>query len=83
LKVDAKYKEYLEAKSAEFKKRAEHAESLKAVPQSLGSSKDKDDYYEKAKKNNEDSLKILKEADDLGAKAKKIQDDNPNIFKKN
>jgi len=82
LKVNDKFKEYLEAKAAEFKKRADYAESLKAVPKSLSESKDKDDYYEKAKKNNDDSKKILGEADELGKKATKIQTDNPNIFKK-
>jgi len=82
LKVNEKFKEYLETKSAEFKKRAEHAESLKAVPKSLADSKDKDSYLEAAKKDNEKSLKLLKEAQELGDKATKIQTDNPTVFKK-
>ncbi len=82
LKVNDKFKEYLETKAAEFKKRAEHADSLKAVPKSLADSKDKDSYLEAAKKDNEKSLKLLKEAKELGDKATKIQTDNPTVFKK-
>ena len=82
LKVNDKFKEYLETKSAEFKKRAEYAESLKAIPKALTDSKSKDDYNESVKKVVENSQKILKEANDLDAKATKIQTDNPSIFKK-
>jgi uncharacterized protein YxeA len=82
LKINDKFKEYLDTKAAEFKKRAEHAESLKAVPKSLADSKDKDSYLEAAKKDNEKSLNLLKEAKELGDKATKIQTDNPTVFKK-
>jgi Holliday junction resolvase RusA-like endonuclease len=82
LKVKDKFKEYLEAKSAEFKKRAEYAESLKAIPNTLAKSKSKEDYNESVKKDVDNSQKLLKEAKDLGDKATKIQTDNPTIFKK-
>jgi len=82
LKVKDKFKEYLEAKAAEFKKRADYAESLKAIPKTLAASKSKEDYNESVKKDADNSQKILKEANDLGDKATKIQNDNPTIFKK-
>lgn len=83
LKVNDKYKEYLETKAAEFKKRAEYAESLKAVPKSLADSKNKDAYFAAAKKDNEKSEAIANEAKTLADKATKIQTENPGIFKKN
>lgn len=82
LKVNDKFKEYLNLKGQEFKKRAEYAESLKAVPKSLADSKTKSDYLEAAKRDNEKSEKLLTEAKDLETKATKIQTENPNIFKK-
>ena len=82
LKVNDKYKEYLDAKAAEFKKRAEYAESLKAIPKTFAASKDEKDYSESVKKDVEKAQKILKEANELAEKATKIQNDNPGIFKK-
>jgi hypothetical protein len=83
LKVNDKFKEYLEAKAAEFKKRADYAESLKAIPKTLTDSKDKTAYKDAVKKDVEKSQATLKEAQDLADKATKIQTDNPSIFKKN
>jgi hypothetical protein len=82
LKVNDKFKEYLDTKAAEFKKRADYAESLKAIPKTLTTSKSKEEYNEAVKKDVENSQKLLKEAQDLGEKAKKVQNDNPTIFKK-
>jgi len=78
LKVNEKFKEYLEIKASEFKKRADYAEALKAVPKTLADG----NYKEPAQKDLDKADGILKEANDLDTKAKKIQTDNPNIFKK-
>jgi hypothetical protein len=83
LKINDKYKEYLQLKEQEFKKRAEYAESLNAIPNTLAKSQSKDEYLEKVEKDVENSKKLAKEADDIAAKATKIQTDNPTIFKKN
>jgi tetratricopeptide (TPR) repeat protein len=80
LKLNEKYKEYLVTKAAQFKKRAEYAESLKAIPKTLSASKDEKDYAESVKKDVEKSQKILKEAQELADKATKIQKDNPTII---
>jgi hypothetical protein len=82
LKVNDKFKEYLDTKAQEFKKRAEYAESLKAIPKTMTESKDEKTYNEAVKKDVEKSQKLLQEAKDLGDKATKIQNDNPTIFKK-
>ena len=80
LKLNDKYKEYLETKAAEFKKRAEYSESLKAIPKTLANSKTKEDYAASVKKDVENSQKILKEAQELADKASKIQKDNPTVI---
>ena len=82
LKVEDKYKEYLELKALEFKKRAEQAEALKAIPKTLSASKNEQEYSEKVTKDVEKAQKLLKEAEELAGKATKIQNENPNIFKK-
>jgi uncharacterized protein YxeA len=82
LKVNDKFKEYLDLKSQEFKKRADYAEALKGIPKSLTDSKSKSDYNDLVKKVVEKADGILKEAKDLDDKATKIQTDNPSIFKK-
>ncbi|HEY0458872.1 MAG TPA: hypothetical protein VGC97_06930 [Pyrinomonadaceae bacterium] len=83
LKVNDKFKEYLDVKAQEFKKRAEYAESLKAIPKTMTDSKDEKEYNEKVKSNVEKAQKLLKEAQELGDKGTKIQNDNPKIFNKN
>jgi tetratricopeptide (TPR) repeat protein len=80
LKLNEKYKEYLTTKAAEFKKRAEYAESLKAIPKTLSASKAAKDYSESVKKDVEKSQKLLKEAQELADKATKIQKDNPTVI---
>jgi hypothetical protein len=82
LKLNEKYKEYLETKASEFKKRAEYADQLKAIPKTLSSSKNEQEYQEAVKKDVEKAQKLLAEAKELGDKAAKIQADNPGIFKK-
>ena len=82
LKVEDKYKEYLELKGLEFKKRAEQAEALKSIPKTLTASKNEQEYQEKVGKDVEKAQKLLKEAEELAGKATKIQNENPGIFKK-
>ena len=82
LKLNDKYKEYLQLKASEFKKRAEYAESLKAIPKTMTDSKDEKNYAEAVKKDVDNSQKILQDAKDIETKANKIQTDNPDIFKK-
>lgn len=83
LKTNEKFKEYLEAKAAEFKKRAEYAEQMKAIPKTLSSSKNEKEYKDAVAKEIEKAQKLLKEATELGEKATKIQKDNPDIMKQN
>lgn len=82
LKLNEKFKEYLDAKASEFKKRAEYSESLKSIPKTFSSSKNEQDYQEKVAGDVEKAQKLLKEANDLSDKASKIQNENPSIFKK-
>ena len=83
LKVDPKYKEYLETKAKEMKMRSDFALQLKNIPQALIDSKQKKDYEENRDKIRETVNKMTKEATDLGDKAEKIRKDNPNIIKQN
>jgi uncharacterized protein YxeA len=81
LKVNEKFKEYLDLKASEFKKRAEYAEALKAIPKTLSSSKNPKEYETAVEKEVDKAQKLLNEAKELDEKAKKIQNDNANIFK--
>ncbi|MBS1792480.1 MAG: hypothetical protein JSS81_01430 [Acidobacteria bacterium] len=83
LKVNDKFKEYLEAKAAEMKKRAEYAEVYKGIPKALADSKGKSDYKEALQKILDKAQGLQKEAKDLDEKATKIQKDNPNVMKQN
>lgn len=82
LKLNEKFKEYLDLKASEFKKRAEYAENLKNIPKTFASSKNEQEYQSAVKKDVEKAQQLLKEANELGEKATKIQTDNPTIFKK-
>ncbi len=82
LKLNEKFKEYLAAKAAEFKKRAELANAFKAIPKILSDSKNKNDYKEESAKIVEKVQKLSKEAQELADKATKIADDNPTVIKK-
>lgn len=83
LKVNPKYKEYLETKTQELKKRSEYALELKKIPQALIDSKKKKDYEENRDKIVESANKMIKEAKELDEKAEKIRKDNPDIIKQN
>jgi len=81
LKVNPKYKEYLETKAQEMKKRSEHALEMKKIPQALIDSKKKKDYEESRDKIIESASKMQKEAKELDEKAEKIRKDNPDVIK--
>ncbi len=81
LKLNDKFKEYLEAKSSEMKKRAEYAAELKSIPKALDDADTKKDYDDAVAKSLEKIKQIQKDAQDLADKAAKIQKDNPNVMK--
>ncbi|MEW6127440.1 MAG: hypothetical protein AB1757_10420 [Acidobacteriota bacterium] len=81
-KLQDKYKEYLEAKGAEMKKRAEYVDVVIGEPKALLDTESKADYQAKVKDVVSKSDAVKKDADDLEAKAKKIQDENKDLFAK-
>jgi hypothetical protein len=81
LAVNEKYKEYLETKGQEMKKRSELAGELKAIPQALDEAKSEKAYKEAIAKIAEKVQKMNKEAKELADKGDKIQKDNPDIIK--
>lgn len=83
LKVNPKYKEYLETKAKEMKVRSDYAAELKKIPQALIDTKTKQEYQKERDKINENVKKMTTEATELGDKADKIQKDNPDIIKPN
>jgi hypothetical protein len=81
LKLQDKFKEYLDTKSKEMKKRSEIADVMIGEPKALINTNSKDDY-QKAVQEIVAKFKALKtEADDLAAKADKITQENKEIFK--
>lgn len=82
LKLQDKYKEYLDAKGQEMKKRGEMCTTLTGVPQALIDSNTKEQYQQKAREAVVKYQSLQKEADDLEAKATKIFKENESIFRK-
>lgn len=80
--VQDKFKEYLQAKSQEFKKRSELCDSAKGYGQAMIDSKGPGEFREKVKTVESKIEAINKEIKDLEAKGKKIEDENKDIFKK-
>ncbi len=81
VKLPEKFKEYLEYKAKEMKKRGEVADAMIGEPQALINSDGKEDY-DKAVEAVVVKFKSLKqEADDLEAKADKIFEENKSLFK--
>jgi hypothetical protein len=81
LPVDPKYKEYLETKAREMKKRSEYSGEMRGIPQALIDSQGEKPYREAVSKVGEKVKKMLTEAKELSDKADKIQKDNPNLIK--
>jgi hypothetical protein len=82
LKLQDKFKEYLDAKGNEMKKRGEMAAALIGEPQALIDSSNPDDFKAKATEAIKKVQSLKKEADDLEAKADKIYKENESMFKK-
>lgn len=81
-KINDKFKEYLDAKSLEMKKRSELMEAIIEEPKALIDSESRKVYQEKVTKILEKSKALKKEVDELETKANKIHEDNKDIFKK-
>ena len=81
LKLQDKFKEYLDAKGQEMKKRGEMTGALIAEPQALIDSNNHTDYEKKASDATAKFQGLKKEADDLESKANKIYEENKSLFK--
>jgi hypothetical protein len=81
LKLQDKFKDYLDAKGQEMKKRGEMSSTLIGVPQALVDSNNREEYQQKSREALTKFQNLKKEADDLEAKANKIMEENKAIFK--
>jgi hypothetical protein len=81
LKVQDKFKDYLDTKGKEMKKRGDLVAALLEEPQAFLASSNREDYNAKVPAIVNKVKDLKKEADDLAAKADKIHDDNKDIFK--
>lgn len=81
LNVNEKFKEYLQSKATEMKKRAEYSTELKKIPKALDDSQNEKAYRESIATIVPNVQKMTKEAQDLAEKADKIVKDNPTIIK--
>ena len=82
LKVDDKFKEYLNVGVQEFKKRAEIEKAGNDFVKGFLAEKNLEKIDSLVDEYNKKSIALMKEADDLKAKAEKIIKDNPAVFKK-
>ena len=82
LQINDKYKDYLTLKAKEYNKRSELIETLKAIPQALIDSQNRQAFISRANEATQKAERISKEADDLEAQADKVEKDNPTIIKK-
>lgn len=80
LKVDDKFKEYLNVTVQEFKKRAEIEKSAGTFVKAFLAEKDTEKVDALVGDYNTKSAAMKKEADDLTAKSDKIMKDNPTVF---
>ena len=81
LKVQDKFKDYLDAKGKEMKKRGDLVAAMLEEPQAFLASSNREDYNKKVPAIVTKVKDLKKEADDLAAKADKIHDENKDIFK--
>lgn len=81
LKLQDKFKEYLDAKGKEMTKRGEMVDTLIGEPKALIDSSNHEEYQKKAAEVATKYQSLKKEADDLEAKAVKIYEENKAIFK--
>lgn len=83
LKVNDKFKEYLQLKSQEFNKNAEQMEAARAMPQAFLDSPDADALRQKIKDNKARYDTLEKEAKELADKAEKVRAENKDKFQGN
>lgn len=83
LKINDKFKEYLQLKSQEFNKNAEQVEAARAMPQALLDSEDADALRQKIKDNKATYDRLEKEAKELSDKAEKVRSENQDKFQGN
>lgn len=81
LKVQDKFKEYLQTKADEMKKRSEMCNAAKGIAQALIDSKNRTEYEQKISGVDDKVANIGKEAKELADKAEKIREENKDIFK--
>lgn len=81
LKVQEKFKEYLQAKSQEMKKRSEMCDTAKGISQAMVDSKGRNEFRDKIKGITDKVEQINKEAKELESKADKIMQENKDMFK--
>jgi hypothetical protein len=81
LKVDDKFKEYLNVRAQEFKKRAEIEKADNTFVKAFLAEKEAEKADALIGDSNKKSDGLKKEADDLKAKSEKIVKDNPTLFK--
>lgn len=79
--IQDKFKEYLQAKAQEMKKRSDICSEAKGMGEALKSSSNLADFRDKVKAITDKIDGISKEAKDLEDKADKIQKENKEIFK--
>jgi len=82
LSIHEKFKEYIELKAQEMKKRSEAVETAIREPQALIDSNNVSEYSFKVKSITESFKNLQQEADDLSKKADKIQEENKDVIKK-
>lgn len=83
LKVNDKFKEYLQLKSQEFNKNAEQMEAARAMPQAVLDSDDGDALRQKIKDNKMRYDILEKEAKELSNRAEKVRAENKDKFQGN
>lgn len=81
LNVNEKFKEYLQIKSEEMKKRADYSAELQKIPKALDDAQNEKAYREAITVIVPNVQKMTKEAQELAEKADKIVKDNPTIIK--
>ena len=83
LKINDKFKEYLQLKSQEFNKNAEQMEAARAMPQAVLDSADPDALRQKIRDNKARYDTLEKEARELSDKAEKVRAENKDKFQGN
>ncbi len=83
LNLQDKFKEYLDFKGKEMKKRGEIADAMIGEPRSLINTSKREDFDKEVEAVVAKFKSLKSEADDLAAKADKIYEENKQIFRAN